>query len=284
MRVARYKGRHLKPRPNPLAGPAAAGTATAVLLAGSPAHAAVKHRVREGDTLSAIGARYGVSVTKIAKANRIKNPNFIVAGDALRIPGRRGASRGASTYVVRSGDTLSEIAGRFGTTSRAIARRNKIRNVNLIRVGQRLRLVGARRGSATARLQRSSRARVGRLLHREAVAHGLSPSLVKAVAWQESGWKQHVVSSAGAIGVMQVMPGTADYVNTVLGHGNLNVRRTHGNLHLGVAYLRHMLRLFGGNERKALAGYYSGPGNVGRRLNRIQRPYVRSVRALKRRF
>ncbi len=122
------------------------------------------------------------------------------------------------------------------------------------------------------------------MLERQATAHGLDAALVKAVAWQESGWQQHVVSSAGAIGVMQVMPSTADYVNTVLGHGNLNVRRTHQNIHLGVAYLRHMLRIFGGKERKALAAYYSGPGNVKRRLNGIQKRYVRSVRALKRRF
>lgn len=284
MRIGRYKGRHLKPRAHPLAAPAAAGTATALLLSSSPADAAV-HRVRSGDTLSAIGARYGVAVGKIARVNGLRNPNHIVVGHKLRIPGGKGGGRGGGTYVVRRGDTVSAIAGRFGTTSRAIARRNRLQNVNLIRVGQRLRLpAGARRRPAASGLQRTSRARIGSLLHREAVAHGVNPALVKAVAWQESGWKQPVVSSAGAIGVMQVMPGTADYVNTVLRHGNLNVRRTRDNIHLGVAYLRHMLRLFGGNERKALAAYYSGPGNVKRRLNRIQRPYVRSVRALKRRF
>lgn len=351
MRYKRYKGKHQVPKPNPLAAPAAAGTATAVLLVGPAAKAGV-HRVRQGETLSSIGARYGVSVTKLATANDLRNPDLIVAGRKLRVPGRstgvarsggssyvvrpgdtlsgiasrfgtsvralarrngitnpsfivsgtrlkiRGGSDGggsgsahvgtssAGSYVVRSGDTLSDIAHRHGTTVRRLARRNGIRNVGLIRIGQRLRVGGTRgtRSPMSAGLQRSSRASIGSLLHKEAVAHGVSPALVKAVAWQESGWQQHVVSSAGAIGVMQVMPGTADYVNDVLGHGNLNVRKTHDNIHLGVAYLKHMLQTFGGDEKKALAAYYSGPGNVGKRLSSIQRPYVRAVRSHKRRF
>ena len=100
---------------------------------------------------------------------------------------------------------------------------------------------------------------------------------------QESGWQQNAISSVGAIGVMQVMPGTADYVNDALGGGKLNVRKTDDNVHLGVMYLDHMLDTMG-TEKKALAAYYTGPGNVGSRLSKIQRAYVRSVQALKRRF
>lgn len=124
---------------------------------------------------------------------------------------------------------------------------------------------------------------VGTALHNQAVAHGIDPALVKAVAWQESGWKQGARSSVGAIGIMQVIPTTADYVNKVLGHGGLNVRRGGHNIHLGVAYLRHMLQIMG-STRKALAAYYSGPGNVRGKLNSGQRAYVRSVLALRDRF
>ncbi len=86
-----------------------------------------------------------------------------------------------------------------------------------------------------------------------------------------------------AIGVMQVMPATARYVNGVLGGGHLRVRRAVDNIRLGVMYLRHMFRIKS-SERKAVAAYYTGPGNVKRRLNKVQRPYVDNVQALKRRF
>jgi soluble lytic murein transglycosylase-like protein len=82
---------------------------------------------------------------------------------------------------------------------------------------------------------------------------------------------------------MQVMPDTAVYVNKVLGGGHLNVRKADDNVHLGVMYLRHMVSVMG-SEKRALAAYYSGPGNVGRRFTKTQRAYVRSVEANKRRF
>ena len=82
---------------------------------------------------------------------------------------------------------------------------------------------------------------------------------------------------------MQVMPDTADFVNEVLGGGSLNVRKSAGNVELGVMYLRHMLNSQP-TEGRALAAYFSGPGNVRRRLNSSQRHYVDNVQALKSRY
>ena len=121
------------------------------------------------------------------------------------------------------------------------------------------------------------------MLERHAAAHGLDDSLVKAVAWQESGWQQDVVSSAGAIGVMQVMPDAADYVNESLGGGHLNVRKADDNVQLGVTYLDHVIEQMP-SERHGLAAYYTGPGNVHSELSNVQSRYVRSVEALKQRF
>ncbi|MGI8774802.1 MAG: lytic transglycosylase domain-containing protein [Actinomycetota bacterium] len=83
--------------------------------------------------------------------------------------------------------------------------------------------------------------------------------------------------------LMQVMPATSRYVNEVLSGHNLKVRSMDGNVHLGVMYLRRMLDIMP-NVKKALAAYYSGPGNVGRHLNAGQRAYARSVLALRKRF
>lgn len=279
MGLKRYRGRHLRPRPKKR-GPVVVATAAAISLP-STAHAGV-HVVRRGETLSGIARRYNTTVTRLAHANNLSNANLILAGQRLRIPGGVYFS---GNHTVRSGETLSAIAGRYGTTVASLARRNHLANPNFIVAGQRLRVPG--RGGAMPVAARApapaSTSTIQSSLHHQAHAHGVDSSLVKAVGWQESGWRQDVVSSAGAIGVMQVMPDTARYVNRVLGGGSLNVRRADDNVHLGVMYLRHMLNRFP-SVAKALAGYYSGPRNVGRRLKSYQRPYVKSVLSLRERF
>jgi soluble lytic murein transglycosylase-like protein len=81
------------------------------------------------------------------------------------------------------------------------------------------------------------------------------------VAWQESNFRPGLTSSAGAWGVMQVMPMTWAYTEQALiGHP---VRRTTGGgIRVGVAYLRSLLWEFGGSERLAVAAYYQGPTSV----------------------
>jgi peptidoglycan hydrolase-like protein with peptidoglycan-binding domain len=112
--------------------------------------------------------------------------------------------------------------------------------------------------------------------------YGVSTSLVRALAWMESGNQPNVVSPVGARGVMQVMPATHRFVERVL-VGNRIPRTAGGNIRVGVLYLRHMLTLFGWNKRLALAAYYQGPRAVRRfGLFRESRVYVRTILALER--
>ena len=99
----------------------------------------------------------------------------------------------------------------------------------------------------------------------------------------ESGYQTGVVSSAGAIGVMQVTPSAWRYVETVL-LGRAVPHTADGNVRIGVAYLSHLLRAFGGDERLALAAYYQGEASVRTRgvLPESER-YVADILALKRR-
>jgi soluble lytic murein transglycosylase-like protein len=86
--------------------------------------------------------------------------------------------------------------------------------------------------------------------------YGISSDLIDAVAWQESRYNPRAISSAGAIGVMQLMPGTAR---------NLGVTNPHDvqqNVAGGAAYLREQLDRFGNNVPLALAAYNAGPGAV----------------------
>jgi spore germination protein len=95
--------------------------------------------VRPGDTLGEIAERFGTTVEAIAQVNGIEDPDLIIVNQVLRIPLPRGMRR---VYTVRPGDTLSEIAERFGTTVDAFVRANRgldgIEDPNLIFPGQRL--------------------------------------------------------------------------------------------------------------------------------------------------
>jgi hypothetical protein len=123
--------------------------------------------------------------------------------------------------------------------------------------------------------------RVRALLDYWAVEYAVDRNLVRAVAWMESGYQTDLTSSAGAWGVMQILPVTWSYVETVL-LGAKVPRTASGNIRIGVAYLRQLLREFGGNERRALAAWYQGPASVRKKgILRESKIFVRNVLALK---
>ena len=112
--------------------------------------------------------------------------------------------------------------------------------------------------------------------------YGVSPSLAAAIAWQESGFNNAMVSSANARGVMQVMPGTWDYVQQNLAQRQLDPNSATDNVHAGVMYLKQLLDQTGGDENAAIAGYYQGLSSVQNRgmFDDTQR-YVANVQALR---
>ncbi|MGP6139632.1 MULTISPECIES: LysM peptidoglycan-binding domain-containing protein [unclassified Jeotgalibaca] len=120
-----------------------------------PPTGTTNYTVKAGDTLSGIAARYGVTVAQLASANNITNVNLIRVGQVLRIPGTTGGpvtpppATGTTNYTVKSGDTLSGIAVRYGVTVAQIASANNITNTNLIRVGQVLKIPGTTPPPAT---------------------------------------------------------------------------------------------------------------------------------------
>jgi len=95
--------------------------------------------------------------------------------------------------------------------------------------------------------------------------YGVDVKLVRAVAWMESGFQTNLTSAAGAWGVMQILPPTWSYVETVLLGGTKVPRNASGNIRVGVLYLRQLLHEFHGSERLALAAWYQGPASVRKR-------------------
>jgi len=101
--------------------------------------AASTYTVVSGDTLSGIAAKFGTTYQKLAQINGIENPDLIYPGQVLKLTGTAAASS-AVYYTVKKGDTLSEIASRYGTTYQKLAKENGIKNPNLIYPGQKLRI------------------------------------------------------------------------------------------------------------------------------------------------
>ncbi len=123
-----------------------------LLLAG-PAHAQVV--VRSGETLSELAERHGVSLSGLMQANGISNPDHVMVGQTLVIPGsgrsapRASGSRGGRV-TVQPGDTLSEIAAREGVGLTALMQANGLGNADHVMVGEQLLIPGGGRSSAAA--------------------------------------------------------------------------------------------------------------------------------------
>ena len=96
--------------------------------------------IRYGDTLSELAIEYNTTVERLVELNNIANPNLIYAGDTLIVPTSDPSSNITQIYVVQYGDTLSEIAQEYGTTVATLASINNIQNVNLIYVGQIIKI------------------------------------------------------------------------------------------------------------------------------------------------
>lgn len=95
------------------------------------------HIVQSGDTLSAIASNWGTNWQELARQNSLSNPNMIYTGQVIRFTGGQSGAT-ARSYTVRSGDNLSSIASRLGTTVQSLVSMNGISNPNLIYAGQTL--------------------------------------------------------------------------------------------------------------------------------------------------
>jgi membrane-bound lytic murein transglycosylase D len=126
-----------------------------------------RHRVRRGETLASIASKYHVPVTQIVRYNRIRNANRIYVGQDLVIPGPGDASGGAppdsasgkgsssskasasrsktgtkTSHVVKRGESLDAIAQKYKVSRNELIAWNKIKNPDLVQVGQKLVLYG----------------------------------------------------------------------------------------------------------------------------------------------
>jgi LysM repeat protein len=133
------------------------------------------YRVRRGDALSVIARRYGTSTAAIMRANNLRSASFIRAGQLLRIPtGSRAAAAPPRYHRVQPGETLWEIARRYGTSVSTLMSDNNIGSANRLQVGQRLQIQS---GSRTRVVD--YRVRLGDTLSGIAQRYGTSVAQIK---------------------------------------------------------------------------------------------------------
>ena len=274
--------------------------------AGNASPSASGYRVQPGDSLSAIAARQGVSLSALAAANGLKTDSWVISGTSLRLPAAgtapvaqaapAGAPEAMGAYKVRPGDTLSGLAAAARVPAAQMAYMNGLDPQAKLVAGTLLKLpTGASitaSGPAPARTivpQAAPMASPGRLTAGQvgslAAAQGVPASLASAIAWQESGFNNAMISPANARGIMQVMPGTWSWVESNLSSTRLDPTSPTDNVKAGSLYLAHLLRETNGDPALAAAAYYQGLDSV-RRIGMLPetRRYVANVLALRGRF
>jgi N-acetylmuramoyl-L-alanine amidase len=293
----------------PAAGAGVGAPARPTAAAAPPAATGGGLRVRWGDTLSAIAARNGVSLSRLAAANGLDPSRPLLAGTTLHLPGQGGvgstAAPAAATtaapapmgaYEVRPGDTLSDLAARSRVPMAQMAFMNGLDPSKPLLAGTVIKLpTGSPVTATTPAPQRTivpaapPAATPGRLSAGQigaiASQHGVPSSLATAIAWQESGFNNGKLSPANARGVMQILPGTWQWVQANLARTRLDPSSPADNVKAGSLYLAQLLRDTGGDPAMAAAAYYQGLSSV-RRIGMLPetRRYVANVMALRSRF
>ena len=200
--------------------------------------------VQPGDTLSAIAARYGVSVDALASANGLDAAGILPAGDTLSVSGGSASSTEEVSTAGRSTDTSSS-------------------------------------SGAQPTAESVSPSDVGTI----AAQNGVSPSLAQAIADQESGFNNDEVSSTGATGVMQIEPGTWNYIQQQPGRPDAGARLGDRQRPRRGPVAAFAARPDRGRPGLAAAGYYQGLASVqAHGMYSDTQQYVNNVMALRQRF
>lgn len=100
------------------------------------------YKIKTGDTLSGIAAKYNTTYQYLAEINNIADPDKINAGDTIKVPGTATTTvkEKYTTYKIKRGDTLSEIAAKYNTTVDTLVKLNNIKDKNKINAGDTIKV------------------------------------------------------------------------------------------------------------------------------------------------
>jgi soluble lytic murein transglycosylase-like protein len=230
--------------------------------------------VQPGDSLWAISRANGLTVSQLAAANQMNENDLLLIGRHLTIPSD--APQAATTSSGSAATSSSAPSASASGPSTA----------NPWTFCSTFVAQGGPWGVMPELLQQSpDRLALQPLFMQWASHYGLSLPLLEAIAWQESGWQQAAVSSAGAVGTGQLMPGTASFISSTLVGAPLNINSVSDNIRMSAAFLSYLAGVEGNNRCATIAAYYEGPDNL-RQYGVFPETeaYVASVEALIPRF
>jgi soluble lytic murein transglycosylase-like protein len=220
--------------------------------------------VKPGDSLWAISRANGISVSQLAAANNMRASDLLLIGRKLNIPGKPGPQ----ASQVQAASTQGQAAANPWTFCSTFQPNRGPWGV----LPSQLR-------------QSSHRLSLQPLFVKWADHYNLSLALLEAIAWQESGWQQGVISPVGAVGAGQIMPGTANFITTNIIGMPMNINSVSDNIRMSAAFLGYLSDLEGNNLCATIAAYYEGPLNLAHYgVFSDTQHYVASVEALIPRF
>ncbi len=272
-----------------------------------------------------IAQQYSTDVASLVELNNIANPDLIFAGQSLNIPGTAqpqseptqlepvepqpeqnqptsNDKSDANTqtddnivwvdHIIAPGEWLSTIAWKYNLSLERLAQANQISNPNLIFAGQVLSVPTERPAvQPTAPVAEQPPAptaehpTIEQRLEHWSTHYDIPQELFKALTWWESGWNNSLISTAGAVGIGQLMPATVDFVSNVLVGIPLDPHNPDDNIRMSARFLRYLLDETGNDRQYALGAYYQGLYSVrtnGIYLSSMQ--YINGILSLQARF
>jgi soluble lytic murein transglycosylase-like protein len=243
------------------------------------------HVVQPGDTLWAISRADGLTVAQLAAANNMNPNDLLLIGRRLIIPAPgspSSASQAPTSQASASQASASQASASRSSATPASASQSKAAGANPWTFCSTFVPETGPWGVLPALLRESPQRLALRPLFRHwANYYGLSAPLLEAIAWQESGWQQDVVSSAGAVGTGQILPSTASFVSSTLVGKPLNIKSQSDNIRMSAALLSYLADIEGNNRCQTIAAYYEGAINLSHYgVFPESQAYVASVEAL----